>query len=428
MNRPQLLEHLLLRLESGLPDAEILAPEEIRGWPARAFDCLKAQGIILPDAHARSVTCDECAEDHVEEVEPAEYPTVPHLRYFIPCPICGRVEVPVERLRRWRIDLAGLAMATSRLLGAHGESKELRPQRVWDLGWAEIKGVVRDLILVRGLGWPDKIDLEPHLTARNSPIALTLGESHRVQPRDTPTAPLFRVLSLSDSGLAVDTRYFATLPVPAHRVIPLASEQAQYAFKKLGDYWVVVFEGTQSIVRQSRGLEYVAYLLGNPGKDVSALDLGMLGKTRPWDEAAAEFRTMGEERLAQQGLHISGLGTAGPKLDRGSKSTYKQTLKELTEEIEEAEESGDTDRMQELEQQKAWLVKELAGAVGLGGRNREAADIPDKARAAVSQAIARAIGHINASDPKCGQFLSNSIKKGDNCGYFPDREIKWMLS
>lgn len=44
-------------------------------------------------------------------------------------------------------------------------------------------------------------------------------------------------------------------------------------FRREGDYWTIVFDGTTVRLRDSRGLRYVVALLQRPGEPVHALDV-----------------------------------------------------------------------------------------------------------------------------------------------------------
>lgn len=236
-----------------------------------------------------------------------------------------------------------------------------------------------------------------------------------------PASCLIRLLAGSDQ--AASCSGFAEQPKPDLQ--PLA--QDQYAFRRQGDFWVACFDGKLSSLKHSRGLEYIAHLLANPHKDLPALDLAMLGKKRPWDEVTSEYQTMNEEQLAAQGLRVSGFGDAGEVLDKTAKAEYRQHIQDIDEELRKAEEFGNVERAKELQTEKSCILQQLAAAVGLGGRDRTVADIPDRVRITVRQNINRAIKHIATGDTKLAAFLRNSIKTGDICVYRPDREIPWRL-
>lgn len=44
-------------------------------------------------------------------------------------------------------------------------------------------------------------------------------------------------------------------------------------FRRIGECWAVRFDGVECLVRDAKGLGYLARLLGQPGREVHALDL-----------------------------------------------------------------------------------------------------------------------------------------------------------
>jgi hypothetical protein len=65
----------------------------------------------------------------------------------------------------------------------------------------------------------------------------------------------------------------------------------------------------------------------------------------------------------------------------------------------------------------ARLTRELGRALGLGGRSRTFADVPERARTAVRKAIKRAIDEISTANPTVGQHLAASVSTGTLCCY-----------
>lgn len=84
--------------------AGVFAADEISTWRPGLLDELVASGVLRADQPTRSVACDACGDDHVEEVHYIESPPGTGLRAYIPCPQLGRVHVPLDRLRQWRVD------------------------------------------------------------------------------------------------------------------------------------------------------------------------------------------------------------------------------------------------------------------------------------------------------------------------------------
>jgi tetratricopeptide (TPR) repeat protein len=169
-------------------------------------------------------------------------------------------------------------------------------------------------------------------------------------------------------------------------------------FRREGDYWSVVFEGRTVRVRDLKGMRYLAQLLAHPGREFHVLDL-----------VAAE--------TGQQ----MALGDAGEILDEPAKTAYRRRLTEIEEDIEQARALDDADREAQADAERDFLVRELAGAVGLGRRDRRAASASERARSGVTRAVRQAIARIGEHHPELGEHLNRTVRTGTYCAYGPDR-------
>jgi tetratricopeptide (TPR) repeat protein len=167
--------------------------------------------------------------------------------------------------------------------------------------------------------------------------------------------------------------------------------------RREGDYWSVVFEGRTVRVRDLKGVRYLAQLLAHPGREFHVLDL-----------VAAE--------TGQQ----MALGDAGEILDERAKTAYRRRLAEIEEDVEQARALGDATREAQADAERDFLVRELAGAVGLGGRDRRAASASERARSGVTRAIRQAIARIGEHHPQLGEHLNRAVRTGTYCAYVPD--------
>ncbi len=168
-------------------------------------------------------------------------------------------------------------------------------------------------------------------------------------------------------------------------------------FRREGDHWSVGFDGRTVHVRDLKGMRYLAQLLFHPGREFHVLDM-----------VAAE--------TGQQ----TALGDAGEILDERAKTAYRRRLAETDEDIQQARALEDTDREAQAEAERDFLVRELASAVGLGGRHRRAASDSERARSGVTRAVRQAIARIGEHHPQLGEHLTRYIRTGTYCAYVPD--------
>jgi hypothetical protein len=158
----------------------------------------------------------------------------------------------------------------------------------------------------------------------------------------------------------------------------VAPEVSRYLFRREGEYWTVCYQGTVVRLRDAKGLRHLARLLTHPGREFHAVDL----------EAA-----------------------------------YKARLAELRAELEEAQGSNDPVRAAKARVERDFLVRELARAVGLGGRDRRAASHAERARLNATRAIRTAIGNLERAHPALGGHLAATIRTGRYCSYTPDPRL-----
>ena len=202
--------------------------------------------------------------------------------------------------------------------------------------------------------------------------------------------------TIADSGFAVRTPSAAPAPAPAEAV-----------FRRDGDFWTLVYEGGALRLKDSKGLQYIAVLLRQEGKEIHAADLA-----------------------SGQGVSTEGArdrGDAGEILDAQARSEYRQRVEDLEAELEEATRWSDVGRAARLREEIDFLKDELSAAFGVGGRSRKAGDVTERARKAVASRIRDTIERIRKEHRPLALHLENAIRTGAYCSYEPDRSPGWKL-
>jgi tetratricopeptide (TPR) repeat protein len=195
------------------------------------------------------------------------------------------------------------------------------------------------------------------------------------------------------------------------------SERANL-FRREGDYWSVTFDGHTVRVRDLKGMRYVARLLADPGREFHVLDL----------VAAERVHGGSVDAGGTRGLPHWALGDAGEVIDAQAKDAYRRRLAEIDEDIEQAHTGGDDERAAQAETERDFLIRELARAFGIGGRERRAASGSERARVGVTRAVRHAIARIGEHDARLGEHLSRAVRTGTYCSYLPDpRAPDWGL-
>ena len=175
------------------------------------------------------------------------------------------------------------------------------------------------------------------------------------------------------------------------RLGPKASE---WSLVRDGEVWLLTAGNEHTRLRDGRGLHYLRALLAEPGRDIPSLDL-----------------VAGGAGLAP--------ATAGPVLDAAARDSYRRRLGAVTEALDAADRSGDRRAGERAEAERTALMRELRGAVGLGGRSRQVAPEAERARVNVTRTLRAAIVRIAAAAPNAAAHLRASVRTGTYCRYDP---------
>jgi hypothetical protein len=114
-------------------------------------------------------------------------------------------------------------------------------------------------------------------------------------------------------------------------------------------------------------------------------------------------------------------------LDDKARQAYRQRIREIDQELAEAERDNDPGRCTLIEEEKEHLLDEIRKATGLGGRQRKLADAPERTRSAVTWRIREAIRKLEPVHPTLARHLANSIQTGVFCSYNPEKHTTWFV-
>jgi tetratricopeptide (TPR) repeat protein len=191
-------------------------------------------------------------------------------------------------------------------------------------------------------------------------------------------------------------------------------------FRREGEYWSIAYEGETLRLKDSKGLRYLSRLLADPGHEFHVMDLAT-------GIAGGAPRPRGQATPADD-VHSSS-DDAGSILDPQARTEYRDRLSELEQELTEAETWDDAERAARIRDERGFFVRELAAAVGLGGRDRKAASVSEQARVNVTKAIRSGLSRIRKDAPALGLHLDRTVRTGTFCSYVPDPRsvVPWQL-
>lgn len=154
-----------------------------------------------------------------------------------------------------------------------------------------------------------------------------------------------------------------------------------------GAGWSAEFDGVRVILPDLKGLHDIRRLMESCGQEIHCLDL--------------------DERIVE--------APGGAVLDERARATLKARLRDLQEDLAEAEDGNDIGRAERLREEMDGILSALSAALGLGGRGRKLGDSGEKARTAVTWRIRHALRRIEAVHPTMGRHLARRVKTGTFC-------------
>ncbi len=205
-----------------------------------------------------------------------------------------------------------------------------------------------------------------------------------------------------------------------------ADAEARNLFRREGKFYTIRYGGRVVRVPTTVGWRYIAHLVHHERREFHALQLVALIKGRQTKAADAQLSELTEEMLAEFNLSVSGLGDAGELLDEQAIKEYRQAWRDYQEDLREAEQANDLERVAQLQEALAHVEQEVTKAVGLGGRKRKAADAKEKARKAISVAISRDLRDIKHEHPALYEHLDAGLRRGDFFVYEPATSPRWQ--
>lgn len=245
-----------------------------------------------------------------------------------------------------------------------------------------------------------------------------LGEMllRRGDPGDAPRAHELIKEALQTAGrlgLTILTNFAAPLLESVGGAVPSARVADRASMVREGEY-VTITHGDEVVrFRHSKGLVYLAKVLASPGRELHVLEIASPG-------------TAGASSI--EGLELAS-DDVGALLDPKAKAAYKQRIDELRDEIEEARSFNDPARVTRAEEELNFIADELAGAVGLGGRDRKASSNAERARVNVTKRVKTTIERIASGAPRLGRHLEATIKTGTFLSYSDRLEptLEWEI-
>jgi hypothetical protein len=319
-----------------------------------------------------------CVETTLEMVEAIDYP------FGITCNLQTLVRAHIAAGDI--VDAAGVVL---RLFDAVGRSGEGDFRIAIDLAAVVLHAADRPC-------WPDLVATSTTLANTNP---MVLGALRIELPTGRPGQVLSRWDAVRLARRAI-AEVAAMPPAPAADEPPALTDEEPAVFRRAGDSWEVRFAGTAVHLKASKGMDDLAALLAQPGREIHCLE------------------------LAGAGAEESSLGEA---IDETARRRYEARVRELQAEIDTAEDDNDLGRADRARIELDTLVDHLTAALGLGGKARQQGGTAARARSAVTHRLRATMRRIADVHPALGRHLHASVTTGIYCRYQPEQPVHWRL-
>jgi predicted ATPase len=242
----------------------------------------------------------------------------------------------------------------------------------------------------------------------------TLAATARALPITTLTAAQTQVVPLPETDAPELGRHEVITTVRAVLAELAASAEARSSGPEAGPVpamtgWIqrrgetseIGFAGRVVSVRRSKGLDDILRLIAADGREVHCLDLAGAG-------------------VAEASI--------GPVIDHTARREYERRIRELQEELDEAEAAHDLARAYKSQVELDALIDHLTAALGAGNKTRAAGGTVERARSAVTHRIRAAIRQLEKVNPSLGHHLRHAINTGTYCSYRPEHPTTWRIA
>lgn len=353
--------------------------------------------ILEPTQPAKYAVCENCDEDHVEEISSIS-DNSGHVRFRIYCPSAGWVPVDEVQLKQYAINRKRLMARLADAVSPNESAREIVRGLVWQIGTIEIANEVFSIVfLINGRG----IDTELfHNVGAAVPPMRTILIGTNKPECDMEFAAKVEFASV----FRFNENSLVWQPERVRSMIATDALANANVFQSKREIWQLSFGGKTIYQKSSVGLQYLVHLLRNPSRSISAIELSAIRS--------------GFDPVAMS-------GSKGEVLTAESRENYRVRLNEINEELRIAERDNDTGSIEGIQTERDQLIREITSATGLGGRSRENTD-GEKVRKAVSRAVQNSLDRITEHHPALGHHLGMHVSMGSTFRYEFPESIDWL--
>lgn len=271
MQHNQVLQQILQRLDSPDRVALLFTADEVGAWPWDALEALKQQSIIKPAKPANVVECPGCEEACLMPVQVISGDGVRPARVFIVCDKrkdTGRIPIDHVTLQRWQIVVEHLVRELASAMVTDQNPEEIIAGRVYYLGAITLNRKKRSAFFICNTKEAALANDSPFNTSMvdQFPNPFFLIADSQAGPsvqKHGDIISLRQVMSMGTAGLSLDLEELNRLIAKVERHVS-HENKTENIFRRVGQMWKISFAGKTVHLKDSKGLEYIFFLLGSP--------------------------------------------------------------------------------------------------------------------------------------------------------------------
>jgi len=321
-----------------------------------------------------------------------------------------------------------------------GAQPLIAPFQTWDDAWKmgslKIGGKVLPVFFTLR-NWNHKvIDLilnlnrmepRPYLLLVTSAKVISSTSMKALEDSGSLFLPLNEVLDFNAEAEPVLIRsldsYFESLLVQ-----PAPEPEPDNIFRRCGDAWEVRFNGGQKFMLTTghTGATYLHFMLARPNTTTPVIEI-MKSVSGESEDYVSSVRIDMDEFSDGFSFRNAPVTVAGNIADETAIRQYREEINLLSGELEVARASGDNITAEQLENDLERLTSAVYEAVAPDGQRKKLADHMKKTSDAFRRPVVFAIEKIAAHNERLAAHFRDTIRYGQNPGYFSGNTIRWYL-
>lgn len=197
-------------------------------------------------------------------------------------------------------------------------------------------------------------------------------------------------------------------------------------FWRRGNVWEARYKGGTAVLIKGhqKGCGYIQYLLAHPHESRTIFEIvaEVCANSVLPAPANIDVEELSSGFSVTQGMQRSDLGDIA---DKQARTSYRERLQELREELPEARSNNDSGRIEILEDEVVQIEQALSEATDRRGKPRKAKDARKTLRDSFRNSTTRTIQEIRKHDSVFAEHLSSFIDFKGNPEYRPPISITW---